>query len=330
MIGSKKYILLINLLLIAFTSFSQNWFAGAEWNFHTRRDVVVPIKYEYIHLGKTKTTGDTLIDSKVFSILKTDSSHQDYLYRENGMVYYWKNSEILRLFDFDKHQHDSFQIDLNCINAEHHDTIVKDVWVRIDSIWITVGDTYKDTFRTFSYSLLSQNIKDAYGSWAAFPLPYPVTQPLLEKMIRIQLSSYSTIQMTVLFDPHINMGMDSKPMVTCYRNPNLNTSYTEFAIDILGLPCDLYNGVSKIKPPAGIALYPNPVTDHFITLHYPDEVMDSKASLSIRDLLGKIILQEFSLIENKESHIHLNALGTGIYFIEIELADRKQTIKIIH
>ncbi|MFA6261118.1 MAG: T9SS type A sorting domain-containing protein [Bacteroidia bacterium] len=324
----KKYILLISLLLIAFTGFSQNWFAGAEWNFHTRRDVIVPFKYEYIHLGTTKTTGDTLIDSKLFSILKTDSIHQDYLYQENGMVYYWKQGEILRLFDFSKYQDDSFQIDLNCINVNHRDTIVKDVWVRIDSIWTTVGDTYKDTFRTFSYSLLSQNIKDAYGPGAPFPLPYPVAEPMLEKMIRIRLSSYSTMQMTVLFDPFINMGMDSKPMVTCYRNSNLDKSYTEWAIEILGLPCDLYNGIHNIKPLTGIKLYPNPVTDHFFTLHYPDGVSESKAKISIRDLLGKIIRQEMISIENKKSQVRIPEIGSGIYFIEIEWADRKQTIKI--
>ena len=72
-----------------------------------------------------------------------------------------------------------------------------------------------------------------------------------------------------------------------------------------------------------IFLYPNPASD---VLHFDlDNPFDEKASLTIRNLLGEIILRK--QIGNSKSALDISDLQNGLYFLGIEVSGKQVVIR---
>lgn len=76
-----------------------------------------------------------------------------------------------------------------------------------------------------------------------------------------------------------------------------------------------------------ITIYPNPVTD-IVTLKYNSEINSNDLSITISDMLGKVMYYKTSKAFNSEE-INLSNQQSGIYFLTLKSANNSKTIKLI-
>lgn len=299
-----KLIIIITLSLLNISLLNgQNWFKGSEWNFHFNRITSFP---QFIHLGVCKTEGDTLIENKSFSIIKSNNNIIDYLYEQEDIVYYFKEQQTLKLFDFSKLVNDSFLIDMS-FNNNQKDTIIKNVLVKIKSIDFIKSISTSDSLKSFKYIILSDNVKNVIGSYTT---PFEVPNAITEKIILTNLAKYNTISLTQLFNPTVNLGMDSKPILSCFKNENSNFSIKDSFLIKNNFPCDYSTGVYQTEYATGFNIFPNPVTTklNIDLLNYA-----IKGSITIYNMTSTPIKK----VELTNSEIDITELPKGFYFIEI-------------
>jgi len=86
-------------------------------------------------------------------------------------------------------------------------------------------------------------------------------------------------------------------------------------------------GIENIDNNFNVRVTPNPFADQ-LKIQFPKNTNDVKA-LSIKDVLGKNVLEINNINLKNESSLNLSSLKNGIYFLQIQFEDKTQSIKII-
>lgn len=298
--------ILLLLLLIPFYGETQNWFQGATWNYHF-------IDYtswnNYYHLGSCTTIKDTLINAKTFSVIKDEvapgKDRFTYLREENKVVYYWYENEELKLFDFSKSVGDSFQIDFYYDKyPEMSIEIIKNGWIKIDTIRYIFNLSRTDSLRTFYYTLLSSD----FATKGVVPTtPFEVINPITEKILLLHTARYFSLNPIELFNGHINTGSATKPILTCYENSLTGFNYKDSTYLKNNYSCTYNTGINNMVPQHSISFYPNPAS----SMLYVNAV--GVQSVVLLNTLGKTMKR--LLLNEPETAIDMDDLPPACYFI---------------
>lgn len=312
-----KFFYLIGCLVLSFSNLSaqnSSGLLGSIWNYHHEK---AGIGTSYIHLGTCTANKDTLIDGKTFAVIHHSNSNEanEYIRMEGQQALYWFNNNILRLFDFSKMVSDTFEVDL-LVNNNTKDTLLGNISVKIDSISYTVNLEKTDSLKTFHYSILSSAISVVFPS---VQTPRKASFGITPYLFAAQMSRYSTMRLTELFNPYTNMGMFSKPELTCYTNDSLNISYKHPIYIANNYPCTFTTGVLEANfTQQGATIFPNP-TNQFFTV----SVNNSSIKLvKLYNITGQLVLEQ-NLLNTHQSQINIDAssLKTGLYNCVVELAN---------
>jgi Secretion system C-terminal sorting domain len=71
-------------------------------------------------------------------------------------------------------------------------------------------------------------------------------------------------------------------------------------------------------------VYPNPVHDILNLIYRRNEIIKSAINITIQDATGKIVIRFRAASTNKQLHIPVHNLHTGVYFIRINVANELQ------
>lgn len=104
-------------------------------------------------------------------------------------------------------------------------------------------------------------------------------------------------------------------------NPPDDSDFTNVSIDWIPAA----SGVENINEDGLLSVYPNPVND-MVNIDFKTNTKENRIIIS--NTLGQEIYNEIGIISGIKT-INLNNLKNGIYFVSIELDNKKQTQKII-
>jgi hypothetical protein len=300
-----KIIIIITISLFNISLLNgQNWFKGSEWNYHFNRTTSFP---QFRHLGTCKTEGDTLIENKSFSIIKSNDNEVDYLFEQDNIVYYYKEKQILTLFDFSKAVNDSFLIDMY-FNYNQKDTVIKNVLVKIKSIDFIQSISTSDSLKSFKYNILSDNVKNVIGSNI---FPFEVPNSVTEKLILTNLASYNVISLTQLYNSTVNLGMDSKPILSCFKNEISSFLFKDSFLVKNNFPCNYTSGIPISMSPLNFTFYPNPATTQLnITSN------SNIKAISVYNITGQLT-KELTYNNLKDVSLAIDNLAQGMYMLQI-------------
>lgn len=79
-----------------------------------------------------------------------------------------------------------------------------------------------------------------------------------------------------------------------------------------------YSGIKKWL------IYPNPVTDMLNLFYKKNNALRGVIKVMIQDETGKVVVQFRQASNNKQLHIPVSNLHTGLYFIKIDVLDEEQ------
>jgi len=301
----KKHIIIITLFILISHKFviAQNWFTGSSWNYRYDRTTSY---IQYVNLGSCISQSDTVIENKLFSIIKSNTNTIDYLYESNKVVYYFKKQQILKLFDFSKSANDSFLIDMY-FSSTTSDTIIKNVLVKVKETNFLKNISNTDSLKSFRIAILSDNVRGFIGN---NNIPFDVPTAITEKLILAKLANYYKISLTELCNQTINLGMDSKPILSCYKNETTGFMYKDSLYILKNLPCDYSSGMNELM--AGnhtISLFPNP-SKNILNIQADEKKLKSIINIQIVNANG----QNFAA-KTKNSQIDISQLTQGLYFL---------------
>jgi hypothetical protein len=313
----KKIKLLYLILLLDIIAFKSNaqtssGLLGSAWNYHYEK---LGLGTSYIHLGSCIANQDTLINGKTFAVINHNNSEKnEYIRMEGGQALYWFDNKILSLFDFSKNVTDTIMVDLLVNN--NTDTIIENVLLRVDSISYTTNITKVDSLKTFYCSILSESISGVFPSVVT---PRKLFSGITSYLFATQMPRYSTMRLTELFNPNVNMGMYSKPELTCFTNDSLSFNYKHPVYIENNYSCSYTTGLREQTQLNKIfQLYPNP-TNTELTIFTTNS---SIKTVKIYNLTGQLVLEQNLLnTPQNQSNIDVSLLKIGLYQCVVELAN---------
>lgn len=311
----KKTLLAFTFSMCCFTSmFAQNTsgLLGSTWNYHYEKS---GLGTSYIHLGSCIANQDTLINGKAFAAINHNNSEKnEYIRMEGDQALYWFDNKILRLFDFSKNVTDTIVVDL-LVNSTT-DTVLENVLLSVDSISYTLNITKTDSFKTFYCSILSESIN------AVFPdvvTPRKLFSGITPYLFATQMPRYSTMRLTELFNPNVNMGMYSKPELTCFTNDSFLFNYKHPVYLANNYSCSYTTGLrEQTQLNSLIKLYPNPTNNTFTV-----SVTNSSIKvIKLYNITGQLVLEQNSNTANQtQVNIDVTSLNIGLFQCVVELAN---------
>ncbi len=299
----KKILLLLLIVLFAIPFIAQDWAPiGANWHFSEEFSFWNEYDEDYIKFESVK---DTLIEGK--SCRKITKRHQivcndrpniEYMYSENGKVYFFDPNfnTFQMLYDFDAEQFDSWMILIDDILLRNADTLN----IIVDSIDIIDinGSELKQFYVTYQF------IYDYFNEGNIDTLLY--NSRIIENIGDVFYMFNYTPAWAMTCDGNFSKGL------RCYEDTILGFYETGIADS-----CDyrhFYTDNIEEPPPIYtlLKLFPNPTTGLInIQKIYPDLTIKS---LTISNLLG--VSESVYYFHDQ---LNINLLPDGIYFIRIEL-----------
>lgn len=301
----KKFLLISISFLLTLHSLTQDWAPiGANWHYSEEFSFWNEYDEDYIKFESVK---DTLIEGK--SCRKITKRHQivcndrpniEYMYSENGKVYFFDPNfnTFQMLYDFDAEQFDSWMILIDDILLRNADTLN----IIVDSIDIidVNGTELKQFYVTYQF------IYDYFNEGNIDTLLY--SSRIIENIGDVFYMFNYTPAWAMTCDGNFSKGL------RCYEDTILGLYETGLADS-----CDYRHYYTDdieetIKTNKLVKLFPNPTTGLI-------NIQTIGSDLTINSLIITNLFGASESVNYNHGQLNLNHLPNGIYFIRIELID---------
>lgn len=88
------------------------------------------------------------------------------------------------------------------------------------------------------------------------------------------------------------------------------------------------SGINEFKNTSLISVYPNPVTNGFVTLQF-NTIHNSKIKFTIENCFGQKIISNDATVENNKLQIDISSLARGTYFVKVNADNHTTVSKIV-
>jgi hypothetical protein len=170
---------------------------------------------------------------------------------------------------------------------------------------------------------LSDNVKNVIGSNV---IPFEVPNSVTEKLILTNLALYNVISLTQLFNSTVNLGMDSKPILSCFKNEISSFFFKDSFLVKNNFPCNYTTGVPKSMNPLNFTLFPNPAT---LQLNITNN--SNIKTVLVYNVTGQLVKElNYEKEHLKNVSLAIDELAPGMYMVQIiDEMDAKQTSRFI-
>lgn len=257
--------------------------------------------------------GDTVVADMPCSIIGNDD-HEEYMYEQDGKVYYWLLGEFRKVYDFTAEQGDTIQLTYPVVLFNEDYTEVTDTVLNVRAVVEAVGsNTVTPTLTSFQVRMLPDT---------AFPTIQEHMWPVVTYTERIG-SHGMMIERIVGADSPLFIPV----ALRCYSDMDIDHVESWWAQQ--SLPCDHQLNISVSDEPyqQTTSVYPNPATE-MVWLKFKNTT--GELVLCMYDMRGSRVFGPV-VIEQDSWSLDIKPFSQGIYLLNATNSNTHstQTFKLV-